>query len=257
MLRANPLLIQVVPQLKPQRCGVTDHAVPLAEELRSGFAIDSAFVVLNSNERCALTYRILYATPSQLLESCLALTGGEPGAILAHVSGYGYSADGAPALLADSLGKVKEDGRFKIAAYFHEVSATSAPWRSAFWHTRRQKKTVRRIAEMCDLLITNIGIHASWLKRELGSSASVQLLPALSTVGEVGVRTPVARRVPAMVVFGLPATRQRAYRELTQLSAAMSELGIREIVDIGAACQGPEGVSGIPVRRKGELGAPE
>jgi len=255
MLFSNPLLIQVVPQLRPRRCGVTDHVIPLAAELNSGFGIDTAFVVLNSNERCDLPYRIIYGTPAQLLESCVTLSGGQAGAILVHVSGYGYSADGAPTLLAGSLSEVRADGRFAIAAYFHEVSASSAPWRAAFWLSRRQKKAASKIAALCDLIATNIGAHARWLEREITRqpASPIQLLPVLSTIGEARERNPVSRRTPAMAVFGLPATRQRAYKELSSLSGVMNALGIREIVDIGADCEGPEAVSGIPVRRRGEL----
>jgi len=259
MLGAHPLLIQVVPQLRPRRCGVTDHVIPLAAELKSAFGIDTAFLVLNSNERCDLPYRIVYSAPAQLLESCLALSGGQPGAILVHVSGYGYSPDGAPALLADGLGKVREDGRFGIAAYFHEVSAGGAPWTLTFWFSRRQKKAVSKIAGLCDLIATNIGIHAKWLEQEVTRQPAtpIHLLPVLSTIGEARERNPVERRAPAMAVFGLPATRQRAYKELSSLSGVMSALGIQEIVDVGAACEAPEAVNRIPVRRKGELEAPD
>ena len=42
----RPLLIQVVPRLKPGRCGLSDHAIALAQELDSAFAVRTAFVVL-------------------------------------------------------------------------------------------------------------------------------------------------------------------------------------------------------------------
>jgi len=257
MLRATPLLIQVVPQLKPRKCGVTDHAIPLAVELKRGFGIDTAFVVLNSNERCGLPHPVIYCAPAQLLESCLALSAGQPGAILVHVSGYGYSADGAPALLAENLAKVRADGRFGIAAYFHEVSASGAPWTRAFWLARRQKKAAGKIAAQCDLIATNIGAHAKWLEQETTRqpAAPIHLLPVLSTIGEARERNPVERRTPAMAVFGLPATRQRAYKELLSLSGVTNALAIGEIVDIGAGLAGPESVNGIPVRHKGELEA--
>ena len=100
MVRANPLLIQVVPRLQPGRCGVTDHVIPLAEELKAAFGIDTAFVVLNSEERCELQFQVVYCKPDRLLASSLELSGNKPGAMLVHVSGYGYSADGAPTVLA-------------------------------------------------------------------------------------------------------------------------------------------------------------
>jgi hypothetical protein len=255
MITAGELLIQVVPQLKPGRCGVTDHAVRLADELKREFGIDTAFVVLNSDERCDLPYSILYHKPEELLGSCLALRQNRPAAVLVHVSGYGYSRDGAPAGVASAIEALRADGRFRVAGYFHEVSASGPPWSSAFWYGGRQRAAIRRIARACDLLVTNIGAHARWLERETGKRPThpIDLLPVFSTIGEARERIPVADRAPAMVIFGLPGSRRRAYKELSAMPGAYRGLDIKEVIDIGANCQAPDSVDGIPVRRKGEL----
>jgi hypothetical protein len=259
MRHPNPLLIQVVPQLKPGRCGVTDHAIPLAIELNREFGIETAFVVLNSNERCSVPYPVIYSTQDQLLESCLAHSHGQQAAILVHVSGYGYSPDGAPARLADALAKVRDDGRFEIAGFFHEVSASGPPWTTAFWNAHRQRNSVRRIAGLCSLILTSVGVHAEWLERQMkgAEAVPVHLLPVFSTVGETRNRIPIAGRAPALVVFGLPATRRRAYLELTAQARVLEALGIKEIVDIGGGTDAPAQVSGIPVRSTGELSVSE
>jgi hypothetical protein len=251
------MLIQVVPQLKPGRCGVTDHAIPLARELKAKFGIDSAFVVLNSDLRCEVEFPVAYCAPDRLLATSRELSGNQPCAMLVHVSGYGYSADGAPALLAEALGEVSKDGRFKIAAYFHELFASGPPWTSAFWYSRRQKAAIRRIAALCDLMVTNMGMHARWLESETRRKpgATIRLLPVLSTIGEAQQPSRAEEREPKMAVFGLAATRRKAYRELSELSDLLRTLRIEGIVDIGAACDvGPE-LDGIAVERKGELTA--
>jgi hypothetical protein len=120
-MSGNRKLIQVVPRLLPARCGVSDHALALASELKGSYGIDSAFIVLNSDERCDVTYPVLYRSPDQLLGDCVSLSGNRSAAILVHLSGYGYSADGAPALLAGALENLKADGRFQIAVFFHEL----------------------------------------------------------------------------------------------------------------------------------------
>ena len=253
------MLIQVVPQLKPGRCGVTDHAIPLANELRSVFGITSAFVVLNSKEKCDLLYKVSYCEAAQLLDCCLALSDGQPAALLAHVSGYGYSPDGAPTRLADALAKVRSDGRFAIGAFFHEISASGAPWTTAFWHSHRQERTIRKIAELCNLMVTNISEHARWLERQTASRAGAQirLLPVFSTIGEARERIPAMKRDSIMAVFGLPGTRQRAFKELTKSTELLSHLGIKSIVDIGAGAGFPGALKGVPVHHKGELGVAE
>jgi hypothetical protein len=257
MLATNHLLIQIVPRLTPENCGVSDHAIQLAQELHAAFGVDTAFVVLNSDERCNAPYPVVHCAPSQLLEACLSLSEGRPGALLVHLSGYGYSPDGAPTLLADALANVRADGRFQVAVYFHELFATGMPWKSAFWYSRRQEKAVRRIAEECDLLVTNTRHHANWLEREpvIRSKDPIQLLPVFSTIGESRAPAPVAERDPAIAIFGLAATRQRGYEKLSSLPGLLNDLGIKEICDIGPDFDVPAELNGIPVRRHGTLAA--
>jgi len=248
-------LIQVVPQLTPMRCGVTDHAIPLARELEAAFEIDTAFVVLNSREKCDLAYPIIHCAPQELLQACLSLSNGRPGSILVHLSGYGYSRDGAPTLLADALTKVRKDGRFRVAVYFHELFATGMPWRSAFWYSRRQRNAVRRIAEECDLRVTSTRCYADWLERKSDRERgySVQVLPVFSTVGEARELLPIVQRQQTMAVFGLSATRRTAYKELKSARNLLRDLGIREIADLGPESEVPLEVHGVPVRRRGVL----
>jgi hypothetical protein len=254
-LAGNRRLIQVVPRLLPTRCGVSDHAIALASELSASYGVDSAFVVLNSDERCDLPYSITHCAPHQLLNACVAFSGSQPAAILVHLSGYGYSADGAPTLLAEALERVRADARFRIAVYFHELFATGMPWKSAFWYSQRQKRAARRIAESCDLLVTNTRSYVDWLTRATvpQSASPIQCMPVFSHVGEAEQHIPLADRDPVMAVFGLGATRQNAYRELSALGTMLHQLGIREILDIGPEFEAPGEVHGIHVRRMGVL----
>jgi hypothetical protein len=257
MPTANRLLIQIVSQLLPGRCGVSDHAILLARELEAAFGIRSAFVVLNSTEPCALAFPRIDCAPSQLLESCLQLSMGQPCAILVHYSGYGFSADGAPFPLAEAIARVRGSGQFRIGTYFHELFATGMPWNSAFWYTHRQRQVVRRLAKECDLIATNSSIHMEWLEREAiqGGSASRRLLPMFSNVGESLEVPPIRARRPVMAVFGLPDTRRRAYDRLSSLGGLLHNLGIQEIVDAGPRFHGSPELCGIPVRQMGALSA--
>lgn len=259
MPTANPPLLQIVAQLKPERCGVSDHAVLLAQELEAAFGIRTAFVVLNSTEQCNSPFQRVYCAPSQLLERCIALSMGQPGTILVHYSGYGYSADGAPFPLAEAIERVRESGQFRIGVYFHELFANGMPWRSAFWHSHRQRQVVRRLAKECDLIATNSSRHLKWLEREAlqGSIVPVRLLPMFSNVGESLEIPPMRDRRPAMAVFGLSSTRRRAYDRLSSLGALLHTLGIEEIVDAGPEPEFDNSPSlcGIPIKRMGVLSA--
>jgi len=251
----GPLLIQVLPQLKPARCGVSDQAVLLARELNRGFGIRTAFVVLNSDVRSDVPYPVIHCAPTQLLESILKLSGGQACSILVHVSGYGYSSNGAPMLLAEALEKMKVDGRLRIAGYFHELFAGGPPWKSAFWYSHRQKAAVRKIAKTCELVVTNTGVHAKWLKRETlgGPAHSVELLPVFSAAGEWPVPAFPPQRAPVMAVFGLPATRKRSYEELSAFPGVLQDLGVEEFLDIGAGSEVPMELHGIAVRQRGAV----
>jgi hypothetical protein len=251
------LLIQVVSQLKPERCGVSDHALLLARELESAFGTGSAFVVLNSTEPCNVSFPRVYCPPSQLLEGCKSLSSGQPAALLVHYSGYGYSKDGAPFPLAEALENVKKSGQFRIGTYFHELFATGMPWNSAFWYTRRQQKVARMIAKSCDLAATNLSFHSDWLVRNAiqGAGTPLERLAVFSNVGESPEIPPMRARRPAMVVFGLPGTRKKSYRCLRKVGNMMKGLGIEEMIDIGPDCDAPSDLGGIPVNRMGVLAA--
>lgn len=256
---ASRLLIQVLPRLTPGHCGVSDQAALLAQGLKRQYGIGSAFVVLNSREPSGLTDPVIYSAPAQLLESCLKLTGGQPGAILVHVSGYGYSPDGAPTALAQALTVVRESGRFQIGVYFHELYASGPPWKSSFWHSYRQRRALCGVALQSGLIVTNTGWHVEWLKGKLPkrSSVPVRLMPVFSPAGETDDPVPFAGRDAAMVVFGLGGTRMRAYQHLAAAENLVGTLGIGEILDIGPDCDHPAEVDGIRVKRIGMLAADE
>jgi hypothetical protein len=257
----NRQLIQVVPRMTPVRCGVSDHAIALAAELRTAYGIDTAFAVLNSDEQSDVPYSVMHCSPDQLLNTCISLSENQSAAILVHLSGYGYSADGAPTLLAKALRDVKANSRFRIAVFFHELYASGMPWTSAFWHARKQKKAYREIAELCDLPVTNTRVFADWLERQIvrqtvrRTASPVRYMPVFSQVGEPQEHVLFASRDPVMAVFGLGGTRQRVYRELDKLGDTLHQLGVEEILDIGPECGAPDGVDGIPVKHMGVLAA--
>jgi hypothetical protein len=249
----RPLLIQVVPRLIPGRCGVSDQAIFLARELKEAFAIDSAFVVLNSNERSDLPYPVAHCLPSQLFETCMKLTEGRPGAMLIHMSGYGYSADGAPTLLAESLETFRESRQFRIAVFFHETFASGPPWKSAFWHSRRQQKALQRIIAQSGLNAASTGRNVEWLGRESRKQGGfpVELMPVFSAAGEADALLSFVKRKPVMLVFGLAGTRRLAYRKVEAAGSLVGTLGIQEILDLGPECDCPSEVNGIRVKRMG------
>jgi hypothetical protein len=157
------------------------------------------------------------------------------------------------------LEQVRKDARFHIAAYFHELYATGMPWKSAFWHKRRQQQVVRRVAAASDLIATNSTRHREWLQGEAihGDTFAIRLLPMFSNVGESPEMPTLRGRRPALVVFGLTDTRRKAYVRLSSLGQLLHTLGVKEIVDVGPELAVLAELDGIPIRRKGVLAAPD
>jgi len=257
MSSANPLLIEVVPRMTPARCGVSDGSLLIAGVLDSAFGIRTAFTVLNSSERCRIPYPIVHCAPGGLLDACKTLSDGGTAALLVHLSGYGYAADGAPADLAQALEEVSAGGQFRIAVFFHELFQPALPWKPGFWHSRRQKQVVRRIARTCDLLVTNTRPSLDWLERvpNKRSVAPIQFLSVFSQACEPDEPVAFARREPVAAVFGLEGTRQRAYKEMAAVGTTFHDLGVREIWDIGPEIDTPSEFRGIPIKRWGVLPA--
>ena len=255
----QPLLIQIVPQLKPGRCGVSDHALPLAAELKASFAMDSAFAVLNSDERNPVPHRVLFGSQQNLSAICNELAGDSPAAVLVHLSGYGYAPNGAPVQLAQSLSQLAGEGKFPIAVYFHELFTQTWPWRSSFWARRKQIQVVRSMAENASLLLTSISRYTHWLntvpRRKPG--ATVLAMPLFSTCGESIDPLPATRREPSMAIFGLEPTRRRAYKELRVRKHLLRDLQVDCILDIGPGKISPDSLAGVPVKRLGPLSVPD
>jgi hypothetical protein len=104
---------------------------------------------------------------------------------------------------------------------------------------------------------TSTSYSLEWLERESRklSGSPVEVMPVFSTVGEADAPRPFVERKPVMLVFGLAGTRRRAYQKLRAAGDLVSKLGIQEILDVGPECNCPPELTGIPIRRLGQVPA--
>jgi hypothetical protein len=248
-LTKNKILIQVVPRILPGQCGVSDHALTLADELQRSFQIETVFIALNQE---APLGGAISCKASQLEELCNTCRERGATSILVHLSGYGYAASGIPRGLAKAFSSIQSSGRFRSAVYFHELFASGWPWQKAFWYSRGQRLAIRQIAESCDLALTSIELFARWLKSGPKLRCEgVRIHPVFSTIGESAKPLPLAQRSQSLIVFGLAGSRQKTYRHLLQTESTLRHLQIEKILDIGPGFVPPENVHGIPVQRLG------
>lgn len=172
--------------------------------------------------------------------------------------GYGYARRGAPWRLVSTIcdWKARHPKR-SLLTFVHEIHNFGPPWSSSFWLSPVQKHLLRRLVKTSDVCVTSNESFATVLRRWV-SAERIVILPVCSNIGEAEMITGWGEREPAMVVFGTPPVREGAYyRVREQLSRAVEELEVREILDIGASTAVPDAIAGIPVRTLGLLPQPE
>ena len=181
-------------------------------------------------------------------------------ALVLHYSGYGYGRRGLCGWLLDELDALKKPGRdgVRLVVVFHELFATGAPWRSAFWLSAAQASIARAVARRADAVWTNTGHHARWLRAAIGPAVPMGVHAVFSNVGEPAAAPDGSRRQAQAVVFGARSTRERALRGLRGQVPQLRRLGVDALVEVGdgPGCATPALVGDLPCRHAGRLAAP-
>jgi hypothetical protein len=248
-------LIQILPRFRPLQCGVSDHALALAQELKRSFGVSSVFVALGPVGEHSGEFEVIQSDFSGLQDALASAHTLNHSPLLLHYSGYGYSPDGAPSDLATALKTLKSSRSGKVGVYFHEIYASGKPWQSAFWHSSKQKKVARELGNEADFIATNMATHAAWLGREVLSGRNIPFrqLPVFSSVGESQNIQPASQRNADLIILGLPETRRRSYEWLAGARAYLKDLGVKRLLDVGPEFQPPSLMHDIPVERLGVL----
>ena len=156
--------------------------------------------------------------------------------LIVHYSGYGYEPRGLCGWLNRELedARARLGPRLRIVVMFHELYASGPPWRSAFWLGGRQAKIAAGLAGLSDVALTNTQAHARWLEQQLEPRRPVDVWPVFSNVGEPGAVVPFGARPRRLVVFGSEPTRRRALQQVHRHARQLGDLGITELVEVGA-----------------------
>ena len=161
---------------------------------------------------------------------------GRPCSLILHFSGYGFQKRGLCFWLLREIENSRRvlGHQMRLVTMFHELFASGPPWRSAFWLSSMQAWIARRIARASDALWTNTELHARWLRQQVEASASIEVQPVFSNIGEPNVAAPAMVRTLRLVVFGAPSTRSRALKLLPRHAARLRSQGITEVVEVGS-----------------------
>ena len=259
-------MIQIVPALPPVPNGVGDYGLSLACALRQDFGVETLFVVVggdtwdDAEEVEGFRTRRLGARSAQDLGEALCAAAENSAGdsdVLLQLSPYGYSKRGCPFWLLEGLRRWrrKRPGA-RLITVFHELYVEAAPWRSIFWISLAQRAVVARIARESDIALTNIGRHCRDLERlDPSKRNKIEVLAVPSNVGEPSQPCELSARTKSMVVFGLAASRQRAYTQrIGELRTACERLGITEVHDVGGPTEAvPERIGDAPVTKHGRM----
>ena len=241
-----------------------DYALSVARALHDHHGINSHFIVPGADGNISpLSSDFppigLSDVDGENLANVLESNTSTRGYVLLHYSGYGYDKNGIPRRLIEELRHWKHmDSRRRLVTVFHELYATSWPWRRAFWFSLQQQNVAKKLSLMSDRCVTTRTGYAAIVKRwrNLDEDADAVLaVPIPSSVGEPSRNTPLSKRRAVMVVFGSSSSRTRVYREASQsLWQACELLGTNEVLDIGPGePQFPVPPPHINIRRKGIL----
>ena len=151
----RPIIIQVLARFRPSTDGVTDYALQSAQIAREKFGVDTRFLVcspesLNDGQFDGfMVAGLLRQTAVALGDALGHLNSGlfeqqsgssqeKTSSVVLHYSGYSYSPDGAPVWLLAALRNFFLGARhdIRLVTIFHELYATSPPWRRAFWYSK-------------------------------------------------------------------------------------------------------------------------
>lgn len=257
-------LIQIVIRLPPAVCGVGDYAAHLATSLRDLYQVNTRFITIdpllhpteNRFDATVLKERNSQALLTALNEISNSIKGAPP-PVLLQLSPYGYEKNGCPFWLLQGLAAWKaQDSRNRLMTMFHEVYATGAPWRKAFWLSPFQKQIARQIAHLSDEVFTSTQTYADTLL-DTKDSKIRNIMPVFSNIGEPGIIPTLAQRSKRLIIFGQAPNRMRIYKSsLAVLDKLCSQLDITEICDIGPEIETP-GIDGASFIKKGILPATE
>ena len=231
-------------QIVPPPGGVSDYALRLAEGFREQHDIHTVFLS-SAPEHAKPCGQDAWPTVSvcgriarNFHEALISAARRRAcSAVILHLSGYGYAKRGAPFWLLNGMRKWRRrNPSARLIVVFHELYARGNPWNSSFWMGPLQKYIAREIWGLADWALTTTVLYRDQLALWRPDAADrIVLMPVFSNVGEPREIPSPGDRAPKAVVFGSAGLEKLLYENYAgEMMEAVRELGIREIVDIGA-----------------------
>lgn len=198
-MKISNRILQIVPRVPGTHEGVGDYALKLAERLRSHYDTDTIFAAAEpASESRIANFPIVAPLDETAGHACENCRG-----IVLHYVNYGYHKRGLPVRMPSFLRRLREVSHGRLVTIFHELYASSAPWRSAFWLQRWQKSIARKIVRVSDACVVSSEVMRDMLL-QVAPGTSISVHPVVSTLGEPAMSSDqFVRRDPhRWVIFG-------------------------------------------------------
>jgi hypothetical protein len=250
----NSELVAIVPNLPPAIDGIGDYGLNLARQLYQDFGWKTRFIV-GSPDWQGEQEEFFQVTPvtTRSQDALLKLLPAPAATVLLHYAGHGYAPRGCPAWLVKALKRWCQSGG-RLVTMFHELYATEPLLSSAILTSPLQKHLAIQLMELSDRVLTSRKQYAEKIEQlSRRQHSKVPNLPIFSTIGELAKPMPLIERSRQVIVFGGSGARLRVYqRSRSALIRICRELGIQEIIDIGAKLNFEiEPIEGIEFRALG------
>ena len=244
-------VLQIVPRLKPEVCGVGDYAVSIAIEMREQHGVETCFLVgdpawNHGNEVEGFAVERLALRAAGVLAE--AITRSQCDTVIVQYSGYGFHQRGAPLWLLRGVAAASHP---KVLTMFHELYAVGPMRSSAFWLSPLMRWIARRLAGLSSHVFASREAAARWL-----GGGNITVLPIFSSLGEIEHPPLMAKRPNQLALFAYQAGGNAWYWE--RLKSTLAVLKPERVLALGRSPNVVEGACGdLPVVRTGILPAEE
>lgn len=202
-MNTRPLVV-ITTRLSPQICGIGTYSWLLHQHWPGDASRVRFLVVAGAVESVAeLDFSAIAEFNSSAAKLSAALDRIGSADLLLHYAGRAYHRYGCPIWLPSVLATWKgksPSGRLLIL--FHELPGDFPVTSRHYWIDMCNRRVIRKLAQLADVLVTNTSDHANKLEK-ISGRADVHWLPVPSNIPTAAV-SPAPRVRTEFVIFGLP-----------------------------------------------------
>jgi len=226
-------VVHIVPTLPPAINGLGDFCKILANNLARDQSVKNVFMVANGPP--GKTWPDIHVFNSSTFLDVLA--GQAPDVVILQYVGYAYNKYALPFYLVRGLERCKQQYKFKLLVFFHELySSSGSLLKLPFYTQGLQRSIVRGLLDIADKAFTNCSQYKEILNMMVAdrqrSENLIECTGIFSNIPEDLINPSAAKDDGTLVVFG-SAVRRRAVYANGSFPDLLKALRIRVVYDIG------------------------